>query len=146
MPIRDGNAPSGHVQRGHGAAPRAGEVQGGGRDCAVPVHAGGGGAEVGGTIMRTVWKHSLKPGLNEIIVPPHSYAMAFQDQRGSPQIWILVPMDNPNRVVRMFRVVKTGEPIPDSCVGRYVSTVQMGGGGLGFHVFEEVEDDAAGGR
>src|SRR4030067_1280048 len=50
MPIRDGNAPSGHVQRGHGAAPGAGEVQGGGRDCAVPVHAGGGGAKIGGTM------------------------------------------------------------------------------------------------
>ena len=90
--------------------------------------------------MRTVWKYSLHPGLNEISVPPHSYAMAVQDQRGSPQIWMLVAMDNPNRVMRMFRVVGTGEPIPDSCVGRYVGTFQMDVGEMVFHVFEEVEE------
>lgn len=56
---------------------------------------------------------------------------------GSDQLdlWALVHVDEPQTVPSHFRVVGTGNPVPDDC-GRFVGTVPTHGGALIWHVFE----------
>ena len=59
---------------------------------------------------------------------------------GTDQIdmWALIDVQNLGlEQLREFRVVGTGNPVPDDC-GRFIGTIPIRGGRLIFHVFEVV--------
>ena len=50
-------------------------------------------------------------------------------------MWALVDLNRVFDTPRHFRVVGTGNPMPDDC-GRFIGTVPTHGGSLVWHVFE----------
>jgi len=82
----------------------------------------------------TIWKFPiLVCDEQEIEMPQFSQVLTVQMQDGQPCLWAFVDPERPMRK-RKIRVFGTGHTI-ESC-GRYISTFQMQGGALVFHVFE----------
>ena len=85
----------------------------------------------------TVWKFPVPfpgPDVFEIEMPQHAEVLTVQVQHGELQMWAYC---NPSfaLVPRHFRIAGTGHPITDE-IQKYVSTFQIAGGILVFHVFE----------
>ena len=87
---------------------------------------------------QTIWKFPLKvtDGQN-ISMPIGAEILTVQAQNGEPCIWALVD-PKADTEIRFFEIFGTGHPIfSDAGVSRkYISTFQLRGGNLIFHVFE----------
>lgn len=87
---------------------------------------------------KVIWKFGLETTDNqEIEMPIGAEILTVQNQVGIPCLWALV---DPTAIKekRTFEVFGTGHPIHyDMGVSRnYISTYQLHGGSLAFHVFE----------
>jgi hypothetical protein len=72
----------------------------------------------------------------EIVLPIGSKILTAQVQKGNPCIWALVDDEVTTPQTRRFRIAGTGHPIKKESDLEYISTFQMYGGDLVFHVFE----------
>lgn len=84
--------------------------------------------------MPTIWKYPLNPGTTEHNMPVGATVLTVQVQRDEPVLWAMVePSAEQER--RVFDIYGTGHGMRDA-PGRYITTFQMGGGALVWHVFE----------
>ena len=83
--------------------------------------------------MKTIWKFSLyTDNVQQIEMPGLSHVLCFQKQDGEICIWAEVNDELP-KVTRTFKIVMTGEELPDEDL-RYIGTVQDGA--FVWHLFE----------
>jgi hypothetical protein len=68
-------------------------------------------------------------------MPMGADILSIQVQQGIPTIWAMVDPDAP-QVMREFRCLGTGYPVPKGLPMRFIDTVQLMDGELVFHVFE----------
>jgi hypothetical protein len=88
--------------------------------------------------MKTIWKFSIEVTDEQTIrVPKGSRALTAQMQGNQLCLWVMLDTDNADRGVNMpVYIHGTGHSVlPEAYHGRYLSTVQMDGGALIFHVF-----------
>lgn len=85
-----------------------------------------------------IWKYPL--GLIDeqtVFVPQGTVPLTAQLQHGALQLWAQVDENEtarkPDQALRIG-IFGTGNPMPDN-PGRYLSTFQLRGGDLGFHVY-----------
>lgn len=90
---------------------------------------------------KTIWKYQLQAkDLQTLNLPFGSQVLTAQTQNEEICIWALVNSETKETEERSFEIFGTGHPV--SCdMGvdrRYISTVQLHGGDLVFHVFERI--------
>ena len=90
---------------------------------------------------KTIYKYSVPiDDDGRVVAMPHlAELLTVQIQVDEPVLWALV---NPEYYLepRRFRWFGTGRPVKGKpgCALRFVGTVQMAGGSLVFHLFEEI--------
>ena len=67
-------------------------------------------------------------------MPRDAEVLCVQLQHGVPTIWALVDTDQKTLRPRKFDAFYTGEEVHN---GPYIGTLQMGGGNLVLHIFED---------
>lgn len=67
-------------------------------------------------------------------LPAKAQILSCQIQHGEPMIWALVNPEAPLEP-RTIAVVGTGHPV-EALAPLFISTIQLGGGSLVFHIFE----------
>jgi len=84
--------------------------------------------------MTAIWKYPIEAVRQSVPMPEGAQILAAQMQGETLCVWAAV---NPKASTRprVIEVIPTGEVVEDAC-RRYVSTVQMLGGSLVYHVFE----------
>lgn len=94
-----------------------------------------------GDQVKTIWKFVLRVVDFQVVsVPPLSQILTVQTQGDDICLWVLVDPNSEKRVDYPVWVHGTGHPVDDAVTrGRYVSTVQLQGGRLVFHVFVGLE-------
>jgi len=70
-----------------------------------------------------------------IVMPKGAEVLCVQTQYGVPRMWARVDDLQPSAEY-YFRLVGTGHAMPPE-TGKYIGTIQLQGGELVFHVFEE---------
>lgn len=87
--------------------------------------------------MKTIWKFELKvDGRQEIDLPEGAQIMSVQEQHGSLCLWAMCEHGAiPKR--RTIRIYGTGHAVSDADRLTFIGTVQMRGGVLVWHVFEQ---------
>lgn len=88
--------------------------------------------------MKTIWKYELLiADHQEIRMPMGAEVLSAQMQGGTLCIWALVDPEA-SKVMRTFEVFGTGHPVDNSAptMRQYISTFQLQGGTLVFHLFE----------
>lgn len=89
--------------------------------------------------MRTVYKYPIDlTDTFTLELPKGAQVLSVQMQGATPCLWALVDT-KAEAERRTFRLAGTGHPIDESLELRFVSTFQLYGGDLVFHVFEVVE-------
>lgn len=83
-----------------------------------------------------IFKYQLGPGKNIVMMPEMSIPLTVQVQYDQPMLWALVDTDKKD-VERTFHVFPTGRELQIDFCFQYISTFQLNGGALVFHVFEE---------
>ncbi len=87
------------------------------------------------TDLRAVWKFPLDPtGTTEIVMPQGGRILRAGLQDRIPHIWVEV-IDDAEAVTRRFRIVRTGERIPDE-LGPHVASFVMDALGSVAHLYE----------
>lgn len=82
-----------------------------------------------------IWKFPLRITDRQTVdMPAGAQVLTAQLQRGVLQMWALCD-PAAEKTPRTFSVFGTGNPMPNN-PGRYVSTFQLSGGELVFHLFE----------
>lgn len=88
---------------------------------------------------RRVFRYRLPIADSPIVVLPTGAEVLSvgppRDARDELDLWAVVDPTVVTEQDRRFRVVGTGNPMPDDC-GRFVGTVPTHGGALIWHVFE----------
>ena len=88
--------------------------------------------------MKQIFKYPI-PISNKFLIelPKGATIIAAQVQHERLCLWAVVDIEENEKVLRTIRVIGTGNPFPDadSCV--HISTFQMDGGHLVFHLFEQ---------
>lgn len=85
--------------------------------------------------MNTIWKFPLAiTDIQNVMLPEGAVILSAQSQRDNLCLWALVSPDAPKQR-REIEILGTGNPVPD-VKRRYISTTQMLGGDLVWHVFE----------
>jgi hypothetical protein len=82
-----------------------------------------------------IWKFPLEITDEQTVTAPvGALPLTAQFQHGSLQLWALV--NDKSQIMAPLRIgiFGTGNPLPDA-PGRYLSTFQLDGGALIFHVF-----------
>lgn len=74
-----------------------------------------------------------------IMLPEGAKVLTLEEQYGEPMLWALVDPDA-KKEGRLVRIYGTGHEVDRSDL-RYVSTFQMHGGALVFHVFMDGDDE-----
>ena len=91
--------------------------------------------------MRSIYKYSIVNSKDGVIEGPITKLLTAQVQHGDIVVWAEVDTEKPNR---KFQVIPIGTGWPlDAPAGKecildshtYISTVQMGGGALIFHIY-----------
>ena len=87
--------------------------------------------------MKAVWEYPLTDMITTVEMPTFTRVLDVQNQNGTPTLWALVHPENVKER-RTFRLVETGEPLPDHILGAlyYRGTVQLHNELSAVHVFE----------
>lgn len=85
-----------------------------------------------------IWKFTLPVTDHPVVsMPKGAKVLSAGMQGGDLQIWALVDPEA-SKELRKFRVAGTGLPLEDEIASqRFIGTVQMMGGALIWHIFEE---------
>ena len=87
--------------------------------------------------MKTVWKFPLEIADEQnLMMPECAEILTAQMQGGTLCLWALVNPDAPKQR-RIIEILGTGNPAPDT-ERKYISTAQIAGGLLIWHVFEKL--------
>lgn len=87
--------------------------------------------------MKTIHKYTLLiTDELQIWLPQGAELLDVQNQNERLCLWVLAEPDA-EKECRHFRIVGTGNPIPDAHKLTFVGTVQMKNGALVWHVFEK---------
>lgn len=87
---------------------------------------------------KVIYKYPLRITDGQSVrLPRGAQVLTAQVQRDLLQLWALVDPSEPVDTVQL-RIVGTGHAFLDADQWRYLSTVQVDGGVLVFHVFQEV--------
>ena len=91
------------------------------------------------TERKTIYKYPVLPIDDEIKMMIHEGAeyLCVQTQQGIPCLWALVDLEKP-LAEKWFCIRGTGCPFKGN-EGKYISTFQLYGGSLVFHIFEKLE-------
>lgn len=87
--------------------------------------------------MKTIYKWTLAPGEQNILMPTGAEILCVQMQGSHPQLWALCDPHQPTQP-RAITICGTGHHMPDQ-PGRYVGTFQMHDGSLVWHVFDSAQ-------
>ena len=89
--------------------------------------------------MKTIYKYEL-PINDEVTLdmPSGAEILCVQEQHQQVMLWAVVNHDNPVAEKR-FYMRGTGHPMYEAENANYISSVQLSGGALVFHVFEQKE-------
>lgn len=89
--------------------------------------------------MKTIYKYPLEVTDTQFVeLPLGAEILTVQMQGNQLCLWALVnPSPDVFKKNRRIEIVGTGNPVPAGDL-KYISTFQMLGGGLIFHVFENV--------
>lgn len=86
--------------------------------------------------MKTIYKYELQIVDDQLIdLPLYAELLTVQMQNGRPRLWAVVDTELKTEK-RYIRIHGTGHSISSVGVLKYISTFQMEGGSLIFHVFE----------
>lgn len=83
---------------------------------------------------KTIWKFELGLAITKIEMPERAQVLTAQMQSNQLCLWALVDPDAKKRT-RIFGVFETGYSISEDNI-TYITTFQVSGGALIFHVFE----------
>lgn len=87
---------------------------------------------------KSIWKFQLSvTDIQSLYIPADAKILSVQVQHGEPCVWALVDTDKRDES-RVLRTFGTGHPIGTSDNLVFIGTYQLHGGGLVFHVFEEI--------
>lgn len=88
-----------------------------------------------------IYKYSIEPGQQIILLPRDAKVLSVQTQYEKPQMWVLLDPDAP-KVGRLFGTYSTGVPLDLDKDERLIplGTFQLRGGTLVFHTFEIVKE------
>lgn len=88
--------------------------------------------------MTQIWKYPLDvTNPNRVSMPKGAEILCVQIQFDIPTLWAKVQQEN-ERITRIFWIFGTGHTVPEHLELLYISTFQLTGGALIFHVFEEI--------
>jgi hypothetical protein len=90
---------------------------------------------------RAVYKYDLSVDDRvELALPLGAEVLTVQEQHGKPRLWALVDPESETFTRRIFVYVGTGHTHPAEYFEnlKYITTFQMLGGKLVWHVFEDV--------
>ena len=89
--------------------------------------------------MKTVWKFPLDVADTQLVeMPANAHILTVQEQHGMVCLWALVNPAMPPEG-RKILIAGTGHERQDlDALVNYISTFQLAGGALVFHVFEDV--------
>ena len=89
--------------------------------------------------MKTIYKYPLQvDDVQMVRMPQGATILDVQVQHGQPCVWALVDPARPLQD-RVFCMFGTGHEVPtEDVVLVHLSTIQLSGGGLVFHVFEQM--------
>jgi hypothetical protein len=90
--------------------------------------------------MKTIWKYSFPLGPLTRQIPRGGVVLSFAMQFNIPCIWVLVD-DGALMETRQFRIVGTGQPLPDPDNSKFIGTVLADGGNFVWHLFEIVKQE-----
>lgn len=83
---------------------------------------------------QTIYKYPLKVSDEQtILLPKGAQMLTVQIQNGQPCLWVLI---DPSNLPESRKVFIRGTAQDVTGLGRYISTFQIYGGDLVFHVFE----------
>lgn len=74
-----------------------------------------------------------------IQMPAGAKVLSVQVQRGEPFVWALVDANQRKMARHYFFVLGTGNPIDFEVTGTFLGTIQLHGGDLVFHVWDNGE-------
>ena len=84
--------------------------------------------------MKRIYKYPLSMQARQVIpLPLGSTVLCVQTPNEEPHIWAMVHDDVEEKESRVFLMVGTGHPMPDT--GPYIGTFQLNGGAFVFHLF-----------
>ena len=84
--------------------------------------------------MTTIWKYTLRPGRNQIMMPRNPQLLTIDEQNGSVCLWARVDDEADMQTVNVD-VVGTGHEVPTENQGHYIGTVKLENGMMMFHAF-----------
>lgn len=85
---------------------------------------------------KVVYKYPLKVlGVQTVTLPGMHEILTIQEQNGMPQLWALVDTESTFTSERTILIAGTGYELPVDKYLDYISTFQLHGGSLVFHVF-----------
>ena len=90
---------------------------------------------------KRIWKFVLKfTNIQEISMPINSEILTVQMQKDNICLWVLVNSKEEDTEERTFEINGTGIPFCSSDEDKriYIGTVQMSGGSLIWHIFENL--------
>lgn len=89
--------------------------------------------------MIQIWKYPLNALVQptRISIPKGAEILCVQTQHNQPMLWAKVETEN-EKETRLFWVFGTGHMISNNLELEYISTFQLEGGALVFHVFEQI--------
>jgi len=89
-------------------------------------------------MFKTIFKYQLKSvGIQKITLPHDYEILCVQVQNEAPCLWALINTESAGNEV-YIEIIATGEKIDYATESdrKYISTFQLNGGALVFHVFE----------
>lgn len=85
----------------------------------------------------TIYKYPIEvTDFQKVKLPLNAKILTAQTQNGFLCLWAQVEEKNTTIEERSIEIFGTGHPMTDTLNRKYISTVQMKGGSLVFHVFE----------
>lgn len=84
-----------------------------------------------------IWKYTLPVSDHPVVsMPKGARVLSVDVQHGDVQVWVLVDPEAPTEL-RKFRMAGTGHSLEKEIESlRFIGTVQMMGGNLIWHIFE----------
>lgn len=88
--------------------------------------------------MITIWKYPLRVKDTQLVaMPKGARILSVGVQTDTICLWAMVDDREGETVYRRILIVGTGNPVFEAEDGKFIGTVQLYGGRLVFHVFEE---------
>ena len=86
--------------------------------------------------MNQIWKYTFHPDTKSFDIPKGANIISVDNQHENICMWAEVDTDQPEET-RYFEVIGTGHNYPAGFVTlEYIGSVQLSGGSLIFHIYE----------